>query len=428
MDEINDGLKIYSEEVRDILTDPPKTILKWGNTILLSFISILLLISWFVKYPDIITSQIIITTETPPQKLVAKNSGKIDAILVRDKETISKNTPLAVLENSANYKDVFLLKSIVDTINLDKSDFPFEKLKSSQLGDVESTFSSFQKEYIANQLNINFKPYKVENNAQSYEAIQLKERLSLLESQKSINESELKLKHSDLTRSELLYKEGVISTQEIEKQRVLFLQDQKNYKNVLSNISQLRSSINELNKNNKVTIINESKENINLERNVLQSFYQLKKSIKDWELSYVLRSSINGRVNFLQLWSVNQSINTGDNVFSIIPMGGNQYIGKVKAPAQNFGKVKVGQTVNIKLANYPDQEFGILEGVINNISLTPDKDGNLLLDVSLPKGLQTSYKKRIAFQQEMNGRADIVTDDLRLIERLLYQFRSIFKR
>ncbi|RLJ33463.1 HlyD family secretion protein [Chryseobacterium sp. 7] len=428
MDEINDGLKIYSEEVRDILTDPPKTILKWGNTILLSFIIILLLISWFVKFPDIVSSQIIITTETPPQKLVAKNSGKIDAILVRDKEAVSKNTPLAVLENSASYKDVFLLKSIVDTINLDKSNFPFEKLKSSQLGDVESAFSSFQKEYITNQLNTNFKPYRVENNAQSYEAIQLKERLSLLESQKSINESELKLKHSDLTRSELLYKEGVISMQEIEKQRVLFLQDQKNYKNVLSNISQLRSSINELNKNNKVTIINESKENINLERNVLQSFYQLKKSIKDWELNYVLRSAINGRVNFLQLWSVNQSINIGDNVFSIIPIGGNQYIGKVKAPAQNFGKVKVGQTVNIKLANYPDQEFGILEGVIDNISLTPDKDGNLLLDVSLPKGLQTSYKKRIAFQQEMNGRADIITDDLRLLERLLYQFRSIFKR
>lgn len=428
MDEINDGLKIYSEEVRDILTDPPKTILKWGNTILLSFIIILLLISWFVKFPDIVSSQIIITTETPPQKLVAKNSGKIDAILVRDKEAVSKNTPLAVLENSASYKDVFLLKSIVDTINLDKSNFPFEKLKSSQLGDVESAFSSFQKEYITNQLNTNFKPYRVENNAQSYEAIQLKERLSLLESQKSINESELKLKHSDLTRSELLYKEGVISMQEIEKQRVLFLQDQKSYKNVLSNISQLRSSINELNKNNKVTIINESKENINLERNVLQSFYQLKKSIKDWELNYVLRSAINGRVNFLQLWSVNQSINIGDNVFSIIPIGGNQYIGKVKAPAQNFGKVKVGQTVNIKLANYPDQEFGILEGVIDNISLTPDKDGNLLLDVSLPKGLQTSYKKRIAFQQEMNGRADIITDDLRLLERLLYQFRSIFKR
>jgi hypothetical protein len=52
----------------------------------------------------------------------------------------------------------------------------------------------------------------------------------------------------------------------------------------------------------------------------------------------------------------------------------------------------------------------------------------LLIDVSLPNGLQTSYKKQIVFQQEMTGTADIVTEDLRLIERLLYQFRAIFKR
>jgi len=42
-------------------------------------------------------------------------------------------------------------------------------------------------------------------------------------------------------------------------------------------------------------------------------------------------------------------------------------------------------------------------------------------------GLQTSYHKNIAFQQEMTGTADIVTEDLRLIERFLYQFRSVFK-
>ena len=47
MEELNDGLKIYSEEVRDVLSDPPKAILRWGNTILFGFIMILLLISWF---------------------------------------------------------------------------------------------------------------------------------------------------------------------------------------------------------------------------------------------------------------------------------------------------------------------------------------------------------------------------------------------
>jgi len=56
------------------------------------------------------------------------------------------------------------------------------------------------------------------------------------------------------------------------------------------------------------------------------------------------------------------------------------------------------------------------------------KDGNVLIDVSLPNGLTTSYKKQIVFQQEMSGTADIVTKDLRLLERLLYQFRDVFKR
>ena len=37
----------------------------------------------------------------------------------------------------------------------------------------------------------------------------------------------------------------------------------------------------------------------------------------------------------------------------------------------------------------------------------------------LPKGLETSYKKQIPFQQEMTGTADIITEDLRLIERIV---------
>jgi multidrug resistance efflux pump len=428
MEEINDGLKIYSEEVRDVLSAPPKAILRWGNTILLGFITLLLLLSWFIKYPDIITTQIVITTNIPPEKLVARSSGKLEAILVKDRSYVTKNAPLAVIENAANYKDVFLLKSIVDTINIDKNKFPFEKLKTAQLGEIESFFALFQKESITDELNSKLQPYQVEGSAQSYEAIQLKERLSLLESQKIINQNELVLQESDLDRYEGLFKKGIIAAQEMEKQRLIYLQSQKNYKSFLSTISQLKSSLNELNRNSKTTQINENTANVNLERNVIQAFYGLKKAIKDWELNYVLRSSMDGKLSFLQLWAANQTVNAGDNVFAIIPKNENGYIGKLKAPAQNSGKIKMGQTVNIRLANYPDREFGMIKGKINAISLTPDAAGNLLINVSLPQGLETSYKKQISFQQEMSGTADIVTEDLRLIERLLYQFRDIFRR
>jgi multidrug efflux pump subunit AcrA (membrane-fusion protein) len=429
MEEKNNTLfELRSEEVQEILTRVPHWLIRWGSVLIFTILLMLLLVSWIVKYPDIVNCEIVITTNTPPQKLIAKTSGKIEAILINDKTTIFKNTPIAVIENSANYKDVFLLKSITDTINIKKNDFPFEILQSAQLGDIESNFAVFQKEYSADKLNRHLQPFKVDGTALGMEAIQLRERLSLLESQKSINQNELELTKLDLDRYQTLFNKGIIASQELEKHKLNYLATEKGYKNLLSSISSLKSSLNELNRASQTTKINENKENVNLERNVIQAFYQLKKTIKDWELNYVFRSSIDGKVSFLQIWTVNQTINAGDNVFAVIPNSENGFIGKVKAKAQNSGKIKLGQNVIIRLENYPDREFGVIKGIIKSISLTPDKDGNLLIDVTLPNGLKTSYKKQIAFRQEMSGTADIVTKDARLIERFLYQFRDIFKR
>jgi len=424
----NTDFQLRSEEVQDILTKVPNWMIRWGTILIFGIILLLLFTSWFIRYPDVVSSEIIITTNTPPEKLIAKVNGKIQAILIEDKANVKANTPLAVIENAANYKDVFLLKSTIESINLDKSEFPFEKFKNAQLGEIEASFAVFQKQYIANHLNKELQPFNVDTNAQGYEKTQLAERLELLIAQKSITLSELELEKKDLNRQETLFKKGIISTQEIEKKRLVYLQAEKNYKNVLSSISQTKSSINDLKRNNQTTQINENKENTNLETNVLQAFYQLKKAIKDWELNYVFRSSDEGIVSFLQIWSVNQNITAGENMFAIIPTHQNGFIGKLKAAALNSGKIKENQRVNIRLANYPDKEFGIVKGNVKRISLTPDKDGNLLMDISLPKGLETSYNKKIQFQQEMRGSADIITEDLRLIERIFYQFRSMYKQ
>lgn len=423
----NKEFELRSEQVQEILIQIPHWMIRWGNFVILIILLFVFLGSWIIKYPDVITTQIIITTTVPPQKLIAKTSGRIEAILVKDLDEVTSNRALAIIENTANYKDVFLLKSITDTIDIDKNSFPFGKLKVAQLGDIENAYALFQKEYSVDQLNKKLQPYKVEGMAQSLEAIQLKERLQLLESQKNISQNELALGKLDLNRYQTLFDKGVIASQELEKHKLTCLQTEKAYKSLLGSISSLKSSLNELKRNRKTTQISENKENVNLERNVIQAFYGLKKAIKDWELNFVLRSSIDGNVTFLQVWTENQTVNIGDNVFAIIPLNRSSYIGRLKAPAQNSGKIKVGQEVNIRLANYPDKEFGVIKGKLKTISLTPDKDGNLVIDVALPKGIETSYKKKIVFQQEMSGNADIITDDLRLIERLLYQFRDFFR-
>ncbi|MFC0777742.1 HlyD family secretion protein [Flavobacterium sp. HJSW_4] len=425
-----DTFELRSEEVQDILTKVPHWMIRWGTVLIFAIIIMLFFVSWFVKYPDVVKTEIVITTNIPPEKIVSKSSGRIEAILVKNKTLVSKNSTLAIIENTANYKDVFLLKSIVDGYNINnpKKEFPFDVLKNTQLGEIESAFAIFQKDYQAQELNKDLHPFQVERSAQQSEKIQITERLEILQQQKGINERELELQKNEVARFETLFNKGIVSAQEMEVKKLTFLQAQKNYRSLLSSISQLRSSLIDNTKSSQNSQINSTKEEANLGRSVSQSFYQLKKVIRDWELAYALKSSISGKVTFLQVWNENQTINVGDNVFSIIPDAKNSFIGKVKAPALNSGKIKVGQRVNIRLANYPDREFGVLKGEIKNISLVPDKDGNLLIDVALPKGLKTSYDKQITFQQEMKGSAEIVTEDLRLIERILYQFKNIFEQ
>ncbi|MGG7035715.1 MAG: HlyD family secretion protein [Flavobacterium sp.] len=422
-----DEIELRSEEVQEILGQVPHWMIRWGSVLVFAIILMMFFVSWIVKYPDIISSPIVITTTVPPQKLVAKTSGKIETILVKDKAKVAENTPMAIIENSADYKAVFALSKALGQAENGLHNFDFNKFRNARLGDVENAFALFQKEYETDELNDALRPYKVEGNAQVLEKSQLRERLSLLRSQKVNQESELELQKTDLERYEGLHKKGIVAPQELETHKLNFLQSERSYKSLLSNISQLQSSLNDLEKNSKANKINEQKENVSLERNKIQAFYQLKKAIKDWELTYVLRSSIAGQVSFLQVWTENQTVNAGDNVFAVVPDKGEGYIGKVKATVQNSGKIKVGQNVNIRLANYPDREFGIVKGIVNDISLTPDKDGNLLIDITLPEGLKTSYKKQIEFKQEMTGNADIITEEMRLIERFLYQFRDMFK-
>ncbi|MFC5044776.1 HlyD family secretion protein [Aquimarina hainanensis] len=422
-----DDIQLRSEEVQEILTKVPHWMIRWGNALILVLLLLVFFLSWLIKYPDVIPAEAIITTQIPPQKEYAKITGKIETLLVKDNQIVSEGTPLAILRNTANYKDVFLLKSIIDTIKLNNSDFnfPIDKIPVLFLGDIETTFAVFENSYSEYLLNKELQPFSNEAIANQVSLSELYRRYESLKGQKRINKAELDFKRRELERQKKLFEKGVISAQTLENKELDHLQAKRNYENNDVQLSQIKENISNANKTSKGTQINKRKEEINLFKKVLQSFDQLKKSIKDWELQYVLKSDINGRVSFLNFWTENQTVTSGDLVFIIIPSEHSSYLAKIKAPSQNSGKIKVGQKANIKLENYPDNEFGMLQGTVKNISLLPNKDGLYLIDVQLPEKLVTSYSREIEFKQEMRGVVEIITEDLRLIERFFYQFKKL---
>ena len=142
---------------------------------------------------------------------------------------------------------------------------------------------------------------------------------------------------------------------------------------------------------------------------------------------YVLSTPIDGKVTFVKYWSKNQNVQSGSEVFSVVPMSESKIVGKIKLPFKGAGKVKEHQQVNIKLDNYPYLEYGLVIGKISSVSLMPSENF-YSVEVEFPNGLTTNYHKKLVFGQDMQGTAEIITEDIRLIERFIQPLKYILEK
>lgn len=92
----------------------------------------------------------------------------------------------------------------------------------------------------------------------------------------------------------------------------------------------------------------------------------------------------------------------------------------------NTGKLQIGQKANLSIEKYPEVEFGKLESVLTSIFAVPDADENYLIEVKLPSKLITAYNIEIPFESDMQVTGEVITEDLRILERIFYRLRGLF--
>ena len=73
----------------------------------------------------------------------------------------------------------------------------------------------------------------------------------------------------------------------------------------------------------------------------------------------------------------------------------------------------------MKFQSYPFQEYGSVMGKIDFINHMPSENG-YLAKVILINGLTTTYRKQIQYRDGLLANAEIVTKDMRLLERFYY--------
>jgi hypothetical protein len=138
-------------------------------------------------------------------------------------------------------------------------------------------------------------------------------------------------------------------------------------------------------------------------------------------------SPVTGSVTFTRTWGENQEVQASNLIATIVPANEMEVVAKAVIPNSGIGKVENGQLVNIKLNGYPYMEFGMVRGRIRSISLVPEENG-YVADIELIAGLTTTYKEQLRFIQQMEGTAEIVTKDLRLIYRFINPLRALLDK
>lgn len=421
-----DNIELRSESVQEILTEPPHWMFRWGNTIIFIILLLILVMSYIIKYPEFVPAPIVVTSQNPPEKIEARSNSKIEKIFIKDHQKVKKGDIMMVLQSTANYQDVLKLKKLVDSIASDQLlSFPVKEVSHFKLGELQGDYNSFAKAFQDESLFTRLQPYAPENIAANLSISESRSRIVTLKQQKNLELAKAELSRKSYQRSQELFNQGVIASVELENEKIKYLQAQQNLENLNISLSQLQESISNFNKTKSGTAINTEKDKITYSSQTLQLFEQLRKSLKQWEQSYLIISSTDGMASFQQFYGENQFVKAGDPILSILPDRTDQLVGRMSVPTINSGKIIPGEKVLIKLDNYRFQEYGIIEGKVQNISLIPDNKGNYYVDIVLPKGLKTSYNKTLKFDKELRGNAEIVTQDLRLIERFFYQIRKL---
>lgn len=424
------NIELRSDEVKEILGRVPNWIIRSGTTLFFVVIATVVIGSYFFRYPDIIQSRLVLTTLNPPAELVARSSGKIQDLYVKDNDAVSEGSLIAIIENPAINEDVFELKGKLDAFQghlTGAKDVKAELIEGTfRLGEVQSFYNAFLKACIDYQRFFELEYYDRKIVSYKQQISKYNMYYNRQYQQKEILESELAITKKQYERDSSLYQRGVISQQNFQNAKKKYLESSYEFHGSRSALASTQIKISDVEQQVIDLELKKESERKDLQNLMIQAFDNLKAQIDIWEQKYLIKTPINGKITFNKFWSSNQNVKVGDMVFTVLPEDSTKVVARVELGIRGAGKVKVGQRVNIKLDNYPYLEYGMLEGTIQSISKVPE-DQKYSLDVDFPNGLVTNYGNELEFAQKIEGDAEIITEDLRLLQRIFNPIRALLK-
>ncbi|HTH58442.1 MAG TPA: HlyD family efflux transporter periplasmic adaptor subunit [Cyclobacteriaceae bacterium] len=415
-----DAREIRSPEVQEIIGQTPTALTRWGITIIFILFVLLFALSWFIRYPDLLTAKVIISTSPAPVALVCRTAGNL--ILLKSEDApVARGEMIGYIRSNTDPGSVLKLEKLL------ASNDRFSKYDAlGSLGDLESLWSDVVKADESYRLYLENESYQKQIGRLKQQKNSYIKLFKTQEAQQKLVKQELVLIKEKFKTDSILFSQKVLSSVDFNQSKANWLQQLRNARSIETSTINTEIQIDLIEKQISDLEIKKTEDDQRLGLDIKSALNRLKAGLSKWKENYLFEAPIDGRLAYLGFLEKEQFLEAGKSYFSVIPDHGN-ILAKAELPVRGSGKVKEGQIVNIKLENYPYEQFGMLRGKVTSISAIPGND-NYRIMIELPQQLVTTQQKQLIFKQQLTGNTEIITEDLTLLDRFFQQFRGLLKR
>jgi multidrug efflux pump subunit AcrA (membrane-fusion protein) len=101
-DELEDVSLLRSQEIDEIVGNPPHWLIQWGISVFFIVLVLVLILSYFIKYPETINVPFSIIADRPSVPVTVNESGKLENLIVKEGMPVRKNEILFYWKGDSN--------------------------------------------------------------------------------------------------------------------------------------------------------------------------------------------------------------------------------------------------------------------------------------------------------------------------------------
>lgn len=409
-----------SEAVDEIMGKPSAILVRYGNLFLLVVSIIGLFFVSRLTYPDVVTSKLTLTTVNPAERLVAPREVTVDEILVSSGDTVAGGAVIVVFRSLAEFEHVLYLEDKLLEIRKGSDSLlaSLELPNSLELGSIQEYLYAFEEQReayltVRDQRLIGLSSQEIERRIR-----QQNRSLEIEKQQKRELEQELMLVTRQLETKRNLLNNNIIEEPEFREAEQNELRARRLLRSSESRIRDYQFNIDLM--RNQVTSAqtNEANEIEVRAKDLWESYNLLNRAVANWKQKNLLTVVDGGEVIMDIDVRPQKRFPEGTILATLLPLNPEGVLGRIDLEAQGSGKVKVGQQVIIKFLNFPYEEFGVVEGIVEQKS--PISGGETIpILVALPNGMVTNTGNQLDPIPFMRGDAEIIVGNKRFFSWIL---------